>query len=302
VKKFNRHKLSGIVGACLALVLVLTLAATTLAAGGESGWEWAHDSLGATSPAGEWYMAEGATMPGFETWVLVQNSNDEAANVSLTFYTDKGPVEGPRRKIPAQSRQSFNVGDYVTTYNVSTRVSSDRGIVCERAMYGNDTVEIACPLDGIPLYPLTKDASIACGHWPAGSTDYPYFGAPREGTRLHAGVDIYPPAGEGAPVYAIKDGVIILVEPFYTRASGEITYGMLVDHGDCVVNYGEVQLPSLMEGDPVSRGQAIARVSGTAQLHFELYAPGTTDWLQWYGPQPSNLLDPTSILLDAFGL
>jgi murein DD-endopeptidase MepM/ murein hydrolase activator NlpD len=267
-----------------------------------TGRVWAHDSIGATSPSPHWYLAEGATMTGFETWVLVQNPDTHEADVTLTFYTDKGQVAGPHVKVPARSRQTFNVGDYVKTYEVSTMVTSDTGIVCERAMYGSATSHIACPLDGTPLYPFTKDASIACGHWPAGSTDYPYFGAPRNGTRLHAGVDIYPPAGAGSPVYAIEDGTVIKVEPFYTRANGEVTYGMLVDHGDCVVNYGEVQPPSLKVGAHVSRGQVIAHVGGTVQLHFELYTPGTTSWLQWYGAQPSNLLDPTPLMLGAFGL
>ena len=267
-----------------------------------SGRVWAHDSIGATSPSTQWYLAEGATMTGFETWVLVENPDTREADVSLTFYTDKGPLAGPHMKVPPRSRQSFNVGDYVKTYDVSTKVTSDTGIVCERAMYGSATPRIACPLDGTPRYPFTRDASIACGHWPPGSTDYPYFGAPRNGTRLHAGVDIYPPAGVGSPVYAIEDGTVLKIEPFYTRATGEVTYAMLVDHGDCVVNYGEVQPPSLKVGARVGRGQMIARVSGTVQLHFELYTPGTTSWLSWYGAQPANLLDPTPMMLEAFGL
>jgi murein DD-endopeptidase MepM/ murein hydrolase activator NlpD len=50
-------------------------------------------------------------------------------------------------------------------------------------------------------------------------------------------------------------------------------------------------------GATVSRGQVIGLVSGTLQLHFEMYARGTTSWLQWYGPQPANLFDPTDTIL-----
>lgn len=163
---------------------------------------------------------------------------------------------------------------------------------------------MSAPLEGGPLYPITKDGSIACGHWEEGSQDYPYFGAPRNGgARSHAGVDIYPPGGNGAPVHAIKDGTVVKIAPFYTRASGEVTYGLLVDHGDFVVNYAEVREPSLGVGDRVGRNQVIGQVSGTVQLHLEQYAAGTTTWTSgWYGERPSNLLDPTGLMHQLFGM
>lgn len=163
---------------------------------------------------------------------------------------------------------------------------------------------LSAPLEGAPLYPFTKDASIACGHWEAGSQDYPYFGAPRNGgARSHAGVDIYPPGGEGAPVHAVKDGTVVKIAPFYTRANGEVTYGVLVDHGDFVVNYAEVREPSLSVGQRVARNQVIGAVSGTVQLHLEQYTPGTTTWTSgWYGERPSNLLDPTGAMQALFGM
>ena len=34
---------------------------------------WGHDSIGVTSPASTWYLAEGCTAGGTETWVLIQN-------------------------------------------------------------------------------------------------------------------------------------------------------------------------------------------------------------------------------------
>ena len=156
---------------------------------------------------------------------------------------------------------------------------------------------LVAPIDGKPLYPLTADASIACGQWPEGSQDYPYFGAPRDGnTRMHAGIDVYPAAGTGAPVRAIKDGRVVKVAVFYTRYTGEATYGVLIDHGDFVANYAELQPVGLSPGDTVARGQEIGKVSGTRQLHFEQYTPGTTSWTSWRGEKPANLLDPTGFL------
>lgn len=102
------------------------------------GDEWATDSIGASSPANTWYFAEGCTCGGIETWLLVQNPNDSEVKVDLTFMTGYGPVPGPQGFIIApHSRHSFNLGDYIADYDLSTIVTSRGGdIVCERAMYG----------------------------------------------------------------------------------------------------------------------------------------------------------------------
>ncbi len=157
------------------------------------------------------------------------------------------------------------------------------------------------PMDSQVLYPYTKAESAACGHWPSGSGDYPYFGAPREGSRLHAGVDVYPASGVGTPVKALKAGKVIKIGVFYTRADGEQTYGVLVDHGDFVANYAEMRSVKVQVGQAVTQGQVLGLVSGTKQLHFEMYTPGTTNWLSWYGAQPSNLLNPTDTLIQLMG-
>jgi hypothetical protein len=84
-------------------------------------------------------MAEGATMGGFETWVLVQNPVDVPVHVDFTLNTDTGAQTPPDLQgveIPASSRRSFNIGNYVTTFDVSTRVDCvDGEVICERAMY-----------------------------------------------------------------------------------------------------------------------------------------------------------------------
>ena len=113
---------------------------------------WAHDSIGVSSLQKDWYLAEGCTAPSFETWVLVQNPNDEAANVTLTYMTSKGAVDGPSVTINAGSRKTFEVSKTVANeYNVSTKVTSDQPVVAERAMYGNnrtwahDSVGVSAP-------------------------------------------------------------------------------------------------------------------------------------------------------------
>jgi murein DD-endopeptidase MepM/ murein hydrolase activator NlpD len=197
-------------------------------------------------------------------------------------------------------RKTFDLGAYVDSYSVSALVEASGPVACERSMYGEGTnTRASAPVAGPLAYPFTRDESIACGHWPQVSEDYPYFGARRNGTRLHAGIDIYPASGAGTPVKALKSGTVIKTGLFYTRYTGEQTYAILVDHGDFVSNYAEVRPPEgwVRPGAAVSRGGVIGYVSGTVQLHFEMYAPGTSSWLWWYGPQPANLLDPTDMIL-----
>ena len=92
---------------------------------------WGTDSIGATSPATTWYLAEGSTGEGFETWVLVQNPGASSVAVNLTLMTDSGwqsPTALQNVTIPAKSRQSFKLNDYVTNYNVSTMVTATGGV------------------------------------------------------------------------------------------------------------------------------------------------------------------------------
>jgi hypothetical protein len=94
------------------------------------------DSIGIVEPASDWYLAEGATAGGYETWILVQNPNPLDVNVNLKYQTGDGEVQGPVETVFAGSRKSFRVNDKVTDYNVSTRVTSFGGdVVCERSMY-----------------------------------------------------------------------------------------------------------------------------------------------------------------------
>ena len=57
---------------------------------------WAHASIGTSTPAPDWYLAEGSTGEGFETWVLVQNPGDNPVTCDLTLMTSSGSLESPR--------------------------------------------------------------------------------------------------------------------------------------------------------------------------------------------------------------
>ena len=110
--------------------------------------EWGHNAAGVTETADTWYLAEGCTASGFETWILVSNPTGEDVAVDMKLHTGTGEVQGPSDLIPPGVRRSYNLGEYVTTYDVSTVVTASGGVVCERSMYGESTREMEPPMDG----------------------------------------------------------------------------------------------------------------------------------------------------------
>ncbi len=89
--------------------------------------------------ASGWYLAEGATWPGFDEWVLIQNPNSTDSTVKVEFLTPQGKRGGPSLKVAATSRTTVHVNDFVPNNDVSTSVTvtSGQGICVERAMYVN---------------------------------------------------------------------------------------------------------------------------------------------------------------------
>ena len=86
-----------------------------------------------------WLLPDGATAGGFETFVLIQNPGATDVTLNLTFMTSTGPVPGPTGyNLAGHSRITFYVNDWVTDFNVSTEVAASGGVICERAMYGNN--------------------------------------------------------------------------------------------------------------------------------------------------------------------
>jgi murein DD-endopeptidase MepM/ murein hydrolase activator NlpD len=126
----------------------------------------------------------------------------------------------------------------------------------------------------------------------------------RDGQRHHVGIDLFAHAGD--EVVACEDGRVVAFYRFYQRSSTqEWTHALLIEHAGFVMNYGEVAENSLAAyglraGDAVRAGQKIGRVSGTAMLHCETFARGTTANVRWPvgARRPAALLDPTQCLLD----
>ncbi len=108
-----------------------------------------HDSIGATSPASDCYLAEGTTASGFTTYLLVQNPDPYQTEVLITYMTPSGPKEQPPFMLPGNSRKTIKVNDVLPNTDFSTIVRGylyeyRQPILAERAMYWDNGTGEAC--------------------------------------------------------------------------------------------------------------------------------------------------------------
>ena len=86
------------------------------------------------------YLPDGQTSDGRETWTLVQNPNASAVTVEVSYLKAGGGAESLTKTIPANSRMTFNMVDKIPSGRASIMVTSKtagKKIMCERAMYWN---------------------------------------------------------------------------------------------------------------------------------------------------------------------
>jgi photosystem II stability/assembly factor-like uncharacterized protein len=94
-----------------------------------------HSSVGVTSPSNTWYLPEGSTNWGFETWVLVQNPNGSEASCDVTYMIEGEAPKTVNHKVPAYSRESFSMEKDTGNKDASIKVVSNMPVIPERAMY-----------------------------------------------------------------------------------------------------------------------------------------------------------------------
>lgn len=104
-----------------------------------------HNSIAVTAPSNDWYLPEGSSTWGFETWTLVQNPNATEANVELTYMTE-GAWKKARKTIPAYSRASYSMQDDIGECDASIEVTSDVAVIAERSMYRHQRREGSCSI------------------------------------------------------------------------------------------------------------------------------------------------------------
>jgi hypothetical protein len=99
-----------------------------------------HESAGITAPASEWFLAEGATGPLFDLFVLIANPGTQDAEVEATYLLPDGTTIVKPYHVPATSRFNIwvdNEGGPLADTAVSTTVRSTNAvpIIVERAMW-----------------------------------------------------------------------------------------------------------------------------------------------------------------------
>ena len=97
-----------------------------------------HESAGASELSREWFLAEGATGSFFTTFVLISNPDPAPAHVTLTYLREGGGTVTRQKTVAAGARLTINVAEEdasLRATSVATRITSDVGIVVERAMY-----------------------------------------------------------------------------------------------------------------------------------------------------------------------
>ncbi len=115
--------------------------------GGQGG----HDTVAVPAPARTWYLAEGVSRAGFDTWLLVQNPGSQPASASVTFLLDGGRSVKQPLLIAPRSRASLYTNLVVPDATYGITLESDQPVVAERAVYfdggraGFDSAAVAAP-------------------------------------------------------------------------------------------------------------------------------------------------------------
>ncbi|HEY5493508.1 MAG TPA: DUF5719 family protein, partial [Candidatus Anoxymicrobiaceae bacterium] len=167
-----------------------------------------HSSVGVAGPAKTWFMPEGCSAYGFETWLLVQNPGGTAAHCNITYMIEG---QGPRtvaRTVPAYSRASFNMESDIGQKSAAIRVDSDVPVIPERSVYRNNRSEGS---DSIGTTDPATDYYLAEGSTSWGFTTY---------------VLVQNPGSEGAQVtitYMTPKGAVAK-GPFSVPGRGRTTF------------------------------------------------------------------------------
>ncbi|GAC1432025.1 MAG: hypothetical protein NVSMB65_05620 [Chloroflexota bacterium] len=97
----------------------------------------AHAKLGSNLSSVTWFLAEGSTLNGFETFLTVLNPNPaQEAFVTASYFSRTGASLGNQTiRIDPLHRGNFKLNDLVRSSGIATIVSSNVPVVVERPMY-----------------------------------------------------------------------------------------------------------------------------------------------------------------------
>ncbi|MBK5093936.1 MAG: S8 family serine peptidase, partial [Actinobacteria bacterium] len=87
-------------------------------------------------PKSTWYLAEGTTAWGFDTYISIENPNSQGVNCDITYMTGSGAQGGPSVYLPAYSQATVSPRDTLGSQDFSTKVTcrESLGIAVDRTM------------------------------------------------------------------------------------------------------------------------------------------------------------------------
>jgi subtilisin family serine protease len=95
-----------------------------------------HGTIAAKTPGKTWFLAEGDSRSGVDTWILLQNPSPvDIANVSVTFIKDDGTTQVGYYAIDPSTRLSLFADTVVPDTTFGARIDADQPIVVERSIY-----------------------------------------------------------------------------------------------------------------------------------------------------------------------
>ncbi len=159
-----------------------------------------HLVAGASATSRTWYFAEGATRPGFDEYITVQNPNDTPASLKMAFYLEDFSEKQVSVSIPKRTRATYNVADLVGVgHDVSTKITSDQPVVAERPMYFNYQDRWTGGHDTLGATELGRTFYLAEGTTRAGFEEWVTVFSPSEGAVAYVTL-IYPDGTRSDPI------------------------------------------------------------------------------------------------------
>lgn len=108
----------------------------------ENKWSGGHCNSGLHQTSDSFFLAEGTTRPGFDSYICVQNPSNSQTDVKITYLKGDLTTQEQMISIPAHARRTIRVSDIIgsasdASHDFSALVESvdGTGIVVERPMY-----------------------------------------------------------------------------------------------------------------------------------------------------------------------
>jgi hypothetical protein len=234
-----------------------------------------HDSIGIVTPSPTWYLPEGATYPGFDEWVVLQNPNDAQVLVKVQFLAKGGVARELYVTIEKRSRFTIHANDHVPNTEFATRVECLTSV-------GGEPLPVFCER---PMYIGTGDGKRGATCSIGSSTPAPEWYLPEGTTRpgFDEWVTVMNPNGVGINVRAT----------FHTPAgvAGSVTFYMVphsrgtVHVNDHVPNQDVATMVTCLEGYGIlaERPMYINTRDGKRGAHDSIGAFATAT--SWYLPE-----------------